>query len=491
MKIKNLSLLCMTAVLLSGTFVSCARTQTTDTPTTTQAAIDTVQAVETEAEPAETMPPLEIRDFGGRDFRISVSRRYVDEMWVESENGDVCNDAVFRRNQKIEEAYNVNIVAIPAPNDSSNAQVNEINKVLTAGDDVFDLTAVYTFLAGGPALKGHYYSWNDIPYVALDEKWWIQSANDAFSVNGEQYVAVGDLSVTTLLLTYAVFFNKRLVDDYDLPDLYKTVLDGKWTIDYLNSLTRDIYQDLNGSGTADEGDLYGFAADKVTNLDAYPSAFDIPLIKQDDNGAPYVAMDIERMTTGVEKVYALYYNSGNSSYIPEAGKEITAFASGNVAFLTTWIDNAFTEFREMTDDYGILPYPKLDEAQKEYYTNSMDNYSLLSVPKTVSDVEFVGLITEAMTRESHLSVIPAYYDVALTQKYARDEASVAMLDLIMAGRMYDFSILHSGKMSSLPYLFRDLVAKKDTNVASKFAKIESKLNSGIASLIETYAEVNQ
>ena len=141
----------------------------------------------------------------------------------------------------------------------------------------------------------------------------------------------------------------------------------------------------------------------------------------------------------------------------------------------------------MKDDYGILPYPKFDENQDKYYSNSMDNYSLLSVPKTVTDLEFVGTITEALTRESHYSVVPAYYDVALTSKYARDEQSVAMLDIIMDGRQYDFSILHNGQIADLPYFFRNLIAAKSTNVASKYAAIESQVNEGLKSLGDSYA----
>ena len=121
----------------------------------------------------------------------------------------------------------------------------------------------------------------------------------------------------------------------------------------------------------------------------------------------------------------------------------------------------------------------------------MDNYSLLSVPKTVKpeDTEFVGTVTEALTRENHYSVIPAYYDVALTAKYARDEQSVAMLDIIMNGRQYDFSILHANMMASLPYLFRNFIASQDTNVASKYASIKSSIDEGLKQVAEAYEDM--
>lgn len=204
-----------------------------------------------------------------------------------------------------------------------------------------------------------------------------------------------------------MFFNQRIAEANQFPDLYQTVLDGKWTIDTLIDLSKDMYQDINGDGKTDEGDSYGFAADKVTNLDAWTTAFDIPLTKKDDKGSPAACIDLGKTQTAIEKVYSLYYDTKTYLTLGD-GKEIEVFANGNTAFLTTWINNSFSTLRAMKDDYGILPYPKFDENQKNYYSNSMDNYSLLSVPKTVQDTEFVGRVTEALTRENHFSVVPAY-----------------------------------------------------------------------------------
>ncbi|MCI8388423.1 MAG: carbohydrate ABC transporter substrate-binding protein [Clostridiales bacterium] len=476
------------AAMLTSIACSCGQDGSSkDTNESTDGVNDTVDTTpEVETSPLYSM---EKQDFGGREFRISTSEDYEDEMWVESENGDVCNDAVYRRNKKVEEYFNVKIKTIPTLNIWNDPQqVNAIRQSCMSGDDVYDLVAVYTFQAGGPVLEGFYYDWNDISTVDFDREWWIQSANEAFSVGGKRYVAVGDLSITTLLLSYAVFFNQRVAEEQQMPNLYELVLDGDWTIDKLIELSKDLYQDINNNGKPDDGDFYGFAGDLSTNLNAWPSAFNIPLIKLDNNGQPAVAMDIDRMQTGVEKIYSLYYDSVSFTGY---GEEIDLFGNGNSAFVTTWINNAFTSFRDMKDDYGILPYPKLDDKQENYYSDAMDNYSLLSIPKTVKveDKEFVGTITEALTRENHFSVVPAYYDVALSSKYARDEQSVAMLDIIMNNRQYDFSILHGNDINKFPYLFRDLIVGKSTAVASKWASMEESVKSGLSKLVEQYGEL--
>ena len=444
-------------------------------------------AVTSEEVTTSPLYELEKKDFGGRNFRISVTKKYEDEMWVAEENGDICNDAVYNRNIKVEDYFNVKIVNVVS--DGESKQVSDISKNIAAGDDVYDLTAVYTYLVGGPMLEGCFYNWKNVPVVDFSREWWVTDANEAFSVAGNQFVAVGDLSVTTLLLSYAVYFNQRIAEDYQFPNLYQTVLDGNWTIDEMLSLSKDMYQDLNNDGKLDENDMYGFAADNITNLDAWPTAFDIPFIVKNNNGDPTADINIDRLQTGLEKINSLYYD--NNAFIDSSGKgiEINVFANGNTAFLTTWINNSFSTLRDMKDDYGILPYPKLDEEQENYYSNSMDNYSMLSVPKTVKDTDFVGTITEALTRENHFSVIPAYYDVALTAKYARDEQSVAMLDIIMDGRLYDFSILHGGQLARLPYLFREMVKDHAGSVASRYASISTRVDEGLKTLAEKYREL--
>ncbi len=42
-------------------------------------------------------------------------------------------------------------------------------------------------------------------------------------------------------------------------------------------------------------------------------------------------------------------------------------------------------------EYGIIPYPKYDEAQEEYYTQVDGSHCVLAIPKTVEDLEFVGV----------------------------------------------------------------------------------------------------
>ena len=65
------------------------------------------------------------------------------------------------------------------------------------------------------------------------------------------------------------------------------------------------------------------------------------------------------------------------------------------------------------------------------------------VPYT-ADIEMSGAVSEALAVESYKYVIPAYYDIILTSKIARDEESRDMIDIIYDGACYDFALNYTG-----------------------------------------------
>ena len=52
--------------------------------------------------------------------------------------------------------------------------------------------------------------------------------------------------------------------------------------------------------------------------------------------------------------------------------------------------------REMEANFGILPAPKYDEQQSQYYSCNNGNFFGMSVPVSVSDVERTSIILEAL-----------------------------------------------------------------------------------------------
>ena len=430
------------------------------------------------------------KDFGAKEFRISTKDGTKYEFYTDAEDGDILNDALFARNRTIEERFNTVITPVITMDGSGNAQVNEIKTTLLAGDEAYELTASYVFTSGALVTEGLFQNWLDMPYTQLNKPWWINGVNENFRIGDAIFMAVGDTCVSTLKLTYAMFYNRTLGANYDISfdDIAKMVDNGTWTIDNFISMIHELYTDVNGDSKRDENDIYGFTAEKATNLDIYSFAFDIPMISKNADGMPEIVFNTAKTVDAVEKVNRLYWD-GTGSFIPEdAGLPITVFKNGNALFCTTWLGQALSTYRDMDDQYSILPYPKYDEAQERYMTGAMDNYSVLGIPYNVKDTEFVSLITEALNIESYKTLFPTYYVEALQNKYARDESSIAMLDIIMQGRNFDLATLFSSQVNGLPWVFRNTVAKKSTDFASAYAKMEKGAIKGLTAVIAAYEE---
>ena len=253
-------------------------------------------------------------------------------------------------------------------------------------------------------------------------------------------------------------------------------------------MTRDVYSDLNGDSTRDENDFYGFVAEAVTNLDVYPLAFDIPIIEPDKNGTPTLQYNTSKAISAVEKINTLYWD-GVGTYIPQnSGAPISHFAQGKALFTTTWLGNAFDNFRTMEDNYSILPYPKWDEAQETYLTGAMDNYSVLGIPVTAQDTEMISILTEALNIESYKTLYLTYYEQALQDKYARDAESIEMIDMVMAGRNFSFVELFASSIPNVPKMFRTLVSAKSTDFVSAYTKAEKGAQKALDKILAAYEE---
>ena len=152
---------------------------------------------------------------------------------------------------------------------------------------------------------------------------------------------------------------------------YEAVRNGTWMLDSVINLTKDIYVDVNGDGTADRDDFYGFA---FTGLFyGWLENFGIEAYRHtEDNKAVYLALKTERTSQLVEKIKfwlngdhpGVYYRPSHASlYVPEAYPSI--FADGNCLLTYGSLYVLIANLENSSVTYGILPMPKYDEGQQE------------------------------------------------------------------------------------------------------------------------------
>jgi len=98
----------------------------------------------------------------------------------------------------------------------------------------------------------------------------------------------------------------------------------------------------------------------------------------------------------------------------------------------------------METDFGIIPYPKYDEEQTNYYTHLIAHGPIMTIPMTTPDLEFTGMIIEALAAEGYKKVKPVLIDVALKTKQVRDDDSAEMIDIVLEGRRSCFGYPYDG-----------------------------------------------
>ena len=428
--------------------------------------------------------------FGGKEFRITTRENWSrTEVYTEEQNGEILNDALFERNRTVEERFDVKIVPLDVNPDN---HLSVIRSSVQSGENDFELINSLCYQTGTLVTEGMLYNLLELPHTDFSQPWWINGINDNYRIGDGIFVAVGDMCVSTLTLTYAFYYNRTLGANWDFDfetDIYNKVKDGTWTIDYVTEMVHDVYSDVNGDSQRDTGDIYGFTAESATNLDVYPFAFNIHMIEKNADGMPEIIFNSPKTIEAVEKVSRLYWD-GVGSYIAtqDYGESTVLFRNCKALFSTIPLSAAFNTLRDMADEYTILPYPKYEEAQEKYMTGTMDQHSVLSVPCTITDPEFVSVIMEAINLESYKTLFPTYYEEALQNKYARDEYTIEMLDILMQGRNFDFATLFASQLNNLTWIFREVVAGKKMDFASKYKTIDKPANKSLEKILKAYED---
>ncbi|MCL2774769.1 MAG: extracellular solute-binding protein [Oscillospiraceae bacterium] len=434
-------------------------------------------------------------NFNGQEIRIlhrDNTGGFEDwnyEISVDNQTGDIVNDAIYNRNQSVEDRLNVKITSIGIPGDYGNMSkfINAVRSSVNSGSDDYDLIAGYAYYIPTLAPEGLLYNLNNVQYLNPKADWWSADCDNQMTIDGKLYYITGDMALTLIRSMDVIFFNKKVAQDLNVGDLYQVVLNGEFTIDKLNALVKDTYKDVNGDGKADKNDMYGYSTSTGNLMNGFCAAFDQPILQKDADGVPQLALNTQKMSDIVSKMYDFLYNNQNVYATPEssAANSTDMFPENRTLFMAGVLYNS-DNLRAMESDYGILPMPKWDANQAGYYTVSSDVYSLFCIPVTCTKIDAVGATMEAMCAESYRKVTPAYYEVTLKEKYSRDEETSQMLDIIRSGLKFDFGTVNTINLSEINSTFRSLMEKKSGDFTSYYEANEPKYQTALDKLITQY-----
>jgi hypothetical protein len=441
-------------------------------------------------------PGLPEANYGGIDFRIlninqeSMWWAIVDVDYAE-QNGDVVNDAVYMRNRNIEDKYNFLVKEIKM---STAAVTSAIRKSVGAGSDDYDIALPYTTEIPALVQNNTLYNLNTIPHLDFNKPWWNNNIQQYFSIDNKLLFAMSDLILTDNDDVVITMYNKKLAEDLGIDGadyLYNLVDEGKWTFEKFTELVKAGSADLNGNGKVDaKEDRFGLVCVNWCYM-ALVGGFGESLISKDAEDLPYIACKTERFINAYQTMAEFMSRRDwvvreGADPIGENGRTEVVFVNDR-ALMCIQVLSCCRLYKDMGSDFGVLPMPKLDEAQDRYYSY-MCGSTCITVPKTNTDLDKTGLILEALSAESRRLVVPAYYEVALSAKYLRDEGSYRMLDIILDGRVHEINeIFNWGGLSGA---INNLAQKADPNVMSAIEKVEPKVITAIQKTIDAYNNVD-
>ncbi|MBR5453784.1 MAG: extracellular solute-binding protein [Clostridia bacterium] len=459
-------------------FVACSGGSTSDVKDTTASneskapdSDTTVSGIEYEA---DGLP--DSLNFGGAKVSILSPGHgmSLNDITVEELSSEVILDSIYNRELFVEDRLGVEIENYkPLDNDG------EILKQIASGEDTHQIFVGETYDFSKYSLDGVLFDLWGVENLDLNKPWWSSLFIEEASIGDSLYVATGSITLSLLRNLMVVYYNKNLAENYcqnndalgELGDLYSLVENGGWTLDKLHAFSSEVYEDVNGSTTRDEEDVYGLGV-HYFSLDAIWSSFDLNILSTTDDGWFELEVNTDKLFNALEKTTDLLHNSGGV-YLVDNMTQVSStsgmFASGRYLFAIDYLYiSESAALRNMADEYGVLPFPKLDENQKEYFSYAYDTYLSYAIPNTNPSPEIAGAVMEALASYSYRNTAPAYLDTALKGKYMNDPQSRRMVDIVVNNFKLDTAWIYIFTLgASYPADYRNNIYENKRTFASE------------------------
>ena len=395
---------------------------------------------------------------------------------------DVVSKAIYDRNLAVEELLNIKIVTHEMVG-TLNGVKTELTRAVMAHEDIYDVALPSIRYVASMIQENYLVPLSELSYMDLSKPWYDQRSIEELQVGGENYVFFSDITIRNLDAIWLYYFNKQMIETYHLDDPYELVENGTWTMDKMTEMMKATSYD-GGDGVLTKEDNWGLVAHDYVITAAYVGSGERIATAYPD-GSISLTMNNNRVYDVIESVTGMFeYWIRYSLTARNYGKAdpygfdaddnyaelLGVFTSGKALFMGECMA-AIEDMRASDIEFGLLPSPKLDEDQDEYYSAVNDIAACMAIPVTNSNLERTSVIIEALAAESHNTLIPAYYETAIKSKYTRDTVSAEMLDLIRDSVSYDLGIYYN--WGGLSGRFCYLVYNGGDGFASMYAGNES------------------
>ena len=421
-------------------------TPTTEAPTTEAPTTEapTTEAPTTEAPTTEAPSTIEpnapwssktdIRDtWSGKTLNVACSTWYatgapwaMPETFITEEKdanfGPIIQNAVLDRNEFIEKTYGVKVNWL---NTTKANMPDELEKATLAKNVNYDLAAPRMMNVQPIVAGGYVYDLAGREFIDFDNSYYREESIKTYTAHGHTFFVTGGFSHLDIETASVLYFNKNLLAEEEINDIYDMVRKGEWTFEKLFTYVEGTYID-DGNGIVDSNDIYGML---ISSFSDYYNNFGVK-------------------TAGVNQTTGQWELTINDENVDDV---ISAIIKSNpdVEEITDWFDHysqISLVFLEMTlaqtyamkaENIGVVPFPMLNKEQGRYYVPCDIQMSVaMCIPKITQDRAMSEYFLDVLCWTGDEYMMKAYIE-AKKERF-KDDVDIEMItEYIIPSVSYD------------------------------------------------------
>ena len=501
MKTRRYIAFALTILMLLGTLVACAETSDPNAETTPAPAVTNAPSEEDTAATTEDLYdkdgflksslPDEL-DFGGETITVlwwtDVERP---EFYVEDTNGELVNDAIFERNARVEDQMGITLdwVGIKGQynNNVGKEYADHVGNMYASGDKTYDIMSAHSRTIALTAMYGYCADLMQAEYLDFEKPWWPAIMTETATIGDKMYFVTGDVSVNSIHQMYTIFYNKDLITNNNLVEPAQYVLENNWTIETFQALTTDLYQDLDGSNSANEGDIYGFTS-LNWHFDAIYYGAGLKQAEKDPENLIKISDDyFSEKAIALADTIGTWVKKGdvyiNSTYYDDV------FLAGNSVMSMSRHKDIAEALIDTDIKYGIAPIPKYNNEQENHITCVGNPVSFYAIYTLSQDVNRAAAVLECWASEAYRLTSPALFETTFKLRYSETTVESQMYDIIRAGITFDIGRLFNSSLGAMSDQWDDC-AISGGSWAAKSKAVKRTLDKQLAAITDSFKALN-
>ena len=498
--------------------VTTAKPDTTTTPTpgvTTPTVSDTDPSTPGNTNPGVTDPPVtepvgpvrpsetysgSFRVLSKVDFDSATAWGNYEIVYKEDAGlvATELKEAIKNRNDQLKNQLGVDVEQINGG--ASSAMYTTVGRSVARGNDEFDMVIIGTSYAAQLAQKGYVASaQDDLTYMNLNADYYDQRAKDQLSIKGKNYFFVSDITVVNVDATWLYYFNTDLIDEYKLENPYELLASGDWTIDKLLEMAEKATSD-DGDNEWTKNDNWGIAGHGFIPTSMFFGA-GMQIAKADASGKITLTMNDPRISEFMQKVvqilpywarYSIHGSGEPFGFVAgdNYGELTQMYAQGRTLFMGEVLAQSRDSSLGASNEdlsIGMLPTPKLNKAQAEYYTpvtSSVATVTCVPITACGKNLGKASHIIDVWAEISKSTVMKVYIEQCQKSRYIKEPVAAEVIDTIFDSISYDLGDAFA--WGNLTKELQIILYEGDTDFASMYKSKAPAAEKAIADFVKAF-----